>query len=375
MPIRTTSTRRQITHWLRQKLESGEFKPGDKIPSTLEIAAAWTTQEPTVQRALTPLVREGYLIRTPRLGTFVSTRSNQFKNIGIYATKGIWCAERGAYGRTLVYAIQEQLHKAGLNDRIFLDERPNSKQGTTWNALLDTVVTSQLDALLVANTDPQHMKWQNTLPIPVVYNVNVKGPNVVRMNLENMAQCALDLLVQQGARHVGLIYSSPLEHNDPGTEGEAQMFLRFWMKYARKLGLKDCEQCRFFLTEKSYDHRDPCRIEQFGYDAMSILLKKEDRPDGTFVYTDFAARGAIVACHSGTDFSREMKLALHRNSGVGLFCPRPAAFVELKVEQVAAAMIEQARRMRIGEPLLDQCVPYSKIPAPRQKSARSLLRS
>ncbi len=367
MMVADPSTRRQITQWLRHKLESGELKAGDKIPTTLELAAIWSTQEPTIQRALLPLVREGYLVRSPRRGTFVSNRSRHFENVGIYAPKRIWANEGNAFSRALTYEIQHHLEKADMTNQLFIDARPDSKQSGIWDALLDIAATNRLDALLAPSIDLPHMRWLNKLPIPVVYFASLNISNATGVDVRSMARYALDLLAEQGAKSVGLVFSVPLELNPDGTENEAHAFLRTWVEYARELGLEQNEEDCIFLSTQSHKLRDLHLVEQFGYDAMLKLLKKKNRPDGTFVYTDFAARGAIVACNYGADFSKDIKLALYRNSKLGLFCPRPAAFVELKTEKVAAAMIEQARRMRLGEPFAQQRVSYDKISAPSLK--------
>jgi hypothetical protein len=44
----------------------------------------------------------------------------------------------------------------------------------------------------------------------------------------------------------------------------------------------------------------------------------------------------------------ELKLVLHRNAEVGLFCPVPASFLDIRIKEVAEALFLQARRLYDG---------------------------
>jgi GntR family transcriptional regulator len=62
------------------KLRSGEWKPGDKIPTEPELAKLFSVSVGTVRKAVEDLVSEQVLIRRARIGTTVSTHEkyNQF---------------------------------------------------------------------------------------------------------------------------------------------------------------------------------------------------------------------------------------------------------------------------------------------------------
>lgn len=73
----------QLQTWLREQIEQGVFKPGDKIPTEEELVHITGLARATIRQAISNLVNMGYLIRKRRLGTFVTRRSNrtQPKNI------------------------------------------------------------------------------------------------------------------------------------------------------------------------------------------------------------------------------------------------------------------------------------------------------
>jgi GntR family transcriptional regulator len=61
----------QIADHFRQRIVSGDLKPGDEIPSERQLAAEWSTSRPTVTKALDLLRREGHLGSRQGAGTYV----------------------------------------------------------------------------------------------------------------------------------------------------------------------------------------------------------------------------------------------------------------------------------------------------------------
>ena len=62
----------QLKQHLLEKIESGDWKPDDLIPSEQELQDAFGLSRTTVRQALSDLVYEGLLIRERGRGTFVS---------------------------------------------------------------------------------------------------------------------------------------------------------------------------------------------------------------------------------------------------------------------------------------------------------------
>ena len=62
----------QITNWLRNQIETGEFKPDEKLPSENELANKFDVSRVTIRRALQSLESESIIYRCQGLGSFVS---------------------------------------------------------------------------------------------------------------------------------------------------------------------------------------------------------------------------------------------------------------------------------------------------------------
>ena len=62
----------QLVDIIKQKIMSGEYQPGQRMPSVRELAADASVNPNTMQRALAELEREGLLYTNRTSGRFVS---------------------------------------------------------------------------------------------------------------------------------------------------------------------------------------------------------------------------------------------------------------------------------------------------------------
>jgi len=67
----------QIKGLILQGLESGEWKPGELIPSEMELAARFRVSQGTVRKAIDELAGDNLLMRRQGKGTFVSTHAER----------------------------------------------------------------------------------------------------------------------------------------------------------------------------------------------------------------------------------------------------------------------------------------------------------
>ena len=67
----------QIKGLLLQSLQSGEWKPGESIPSEMDLAARFRVSQGTVRKAIDELASENLLVRRQGKGTFVATHAEQ----------------------------------------------------------------------------------------------------------------------------------------------------------------------------------------------------------------------------------------------------------------------------------------------------------
>jgi len=86
----------QIKGLILQGLQSGEWKPGELIPSEMELAARFRVSQGTVRKAIDELAGENLLMRRQGKGTFVSThaeRQGQYRFLRLRPDEGSEQAE------------------------------------------------------------------------------------------------------------------------------------------------------------------------------------------------------------------------------------------------------------------------------------------
>lgn len=67
---------RQIKSLIVQGLETGEWRPGEPIPSEMDLASRFSVSQGTVRKAIDELAAENLLVRRQGKGTYVATHSD-----------------------------------------------------------------------------------------------------------------------------------------------------------------------------------------------------------------------------------------------------------------------------------------------------------
>jgi GntR family transcriptional regulator len=68
---------RQIKLAIMRSLEAGEWRPGEAIPSEMELAARFNVSQGTVRKAVDELAQEHHVVRRQGKGTFVGTHTEE----------------------------------------------------------------------------------------------------------------------------------------------------------------------------------------------------------------------------------------------------------------------------------------------------------
>ena len=81
----------QIKGLILQSLQSGEWKPGEAIPSEIDLAARFRVSQDTVRKAIDDLAAENLVIRRQGKGTFVATHAEdqvQYRFLRLHPDSG-----------------------------------------------------------------------------------------------------------------------------------------------------------------------------------------------------------------------------------------------------------------------------------------------
>jgi GntR family transcriptional regulator len=91
---------RQIKDLLLSSLQQGEWKPGELIPSEIDLAARFQVSQGTVRKAIDELAADNLLVRRQGKGTFVATHAEprtQFRFLRLVADSGVPAATHSRF--------------------------------------------------------------------------------------------------------------------------------------------------------------------------------------------------------------------------------------------------------------------------------------
>lgn len=326
---------------------SGKLAYGYRVPSIQQLARDLNTSIFTVQTALTPLVEEGLLERTPGRGTFVRGRANQLANVALYFGSNFWENAEGAFYRELYQELVRELAIDHCRHKLWIDTRPSSERGTPLPEMEKALQDRSFQGVVATQIDSACVPWLSRLKSPLVAFGTMPISSRVTLDPRQMIAQGLQELKRQECRSVGLISPFPawgLLESDHAKE--IVQFHQEFVDLSRDMGLEiRSEWVRTPATHFSSD-----KYEAYGYEQFQSIWRQPQRPDGLLVHPDLICKGVIMAVlQNGISVPRDLKLVLHRNEGIPVLCPLPASWQVTSVRQCALAIIEQMKRLLAGK--------------------------
>jgi len=348
---------RQVEAFVREAIRSRQFPPGTRLPSARELGARWGLSPRTVHLGLTTLVKEGWLQRTPRRGTFVRRRERRLTCVGVYYPQDVWRHPAMEFGRSLHGELKTLLDAQGVELQAWIDPRSAADAAQPWDEFVDAAQARRYQGFVAPLTDPAHLQWLTELNLPSVYVTSAPLPNVVGFDLAQFADLALDTLVERGVKSVALICAL-----SPATSGHALMgragvdFYDHFIEACRRRGLEMRDRW-MRVPGGATLHAD--EHEPFGFRAFEAIWSQAPHPEGLVVYPDSMAKGVLMALLSRqVRVPEALKLVLHRNAGVPLFCPVEASMAVSSERDAAAAIWRQLQRQFQGETVKPVLLPF-----------------
>lgn len=201
-----------LREWLRNKIEKGEYRAGDKIPSENLLSQEFSISRQTVRQAIGALETEGLLQRVKGSGTYVSSRLErkpQTKTIGVITTY----LDEYVFP-DIIKGIERVLSENGYSLTLALTHN----QVETEAQVLKTMLDKNVDGLIVEGTksalpSPNLEIYQSLVMnrIPCVF-INSHYPALdfphVEMDDEKGGELAAMAFLNAGHREIGGIFKS-----------------------------------------------------------------------------------------------------------------------------------------------------------------------
>lgn len=107
----------QLKELLKEKIESGEWVPGDLVPSEHKLMQQFKISRNTAKKALDDLVQEGILKRVQGKGTFVSKPKIEQSLGGFYSFSKVMEA-KGLRPKDVILGLEREQAKPGVAKRL-----------------------------------------------------------------------------------------------------------------------------------------------------------------------------------------------------------------------------------------------------------------
>jgi DNA-binding LacI/PurR family transcriptional regulator len=357
---RYESAHAQITQYLRGEIISGKWIPGSQLPPIKAMAQQFGTNYRTVHIALTPLVKEGLIVRVHGSGTYVRERPSQLVCAGIYHSINLWNNNASRFSQSVSNAVQQLLAKEAIDTAIMIDSRPEEKQTVPLPALVQAIERREIQCLIVGMVFPISARAIERLPIPTSFSSDATTlPSFVTHDHKRMIHLALGELKRLRCRTVGFVshlHTNPVEQ-DRTFHHRNVAFYDAFRESAAALGMETRKE--WIVAPEAYAGVS----EQLGYDEFKKLWALPERPEGLFVFPDILARGVTVGIvEAGVRVPEELKLVFHRNAGVEFLSPLPVSWVEASADEFAEALVAQIHRQLRGEKVEPIFLPHLLYP-------------
>ena len=359
--LESKRTQQQIAYYLREEIYSGNLKPGLKLPSTQELAVRWKTHRNTVQRAVVPLVKEGLLMRVPRVGTFVREREHKLTCMGVYNGTS---AKDGPYTQAVQEVLRDELRKAGIEMDLWINSRPWEQRAEPWELLVRAAQRRRFQGFIGIGIGLPDLAWQQKLPVPSAFlGARPSFRHDVHSDSRQFVDASVRELARQGCRSAGFLAPIMGAEESCYPDGSHTLYyemVEHFMDLATDLGLTvKNDWVRVHHLSRPGAVRDQ---EQFGYEAFLKLWSLPEKPEGLIVFPDTVVRGMLLALgQKQVRVPDELKLVLHKHESLDLFCPMPVTFMVSSERETAQALIEQVQKQFRGESCERILLPHRRL--------------
>ena len=277
----------RLAESIRLQVRTGALKPGDQLPSYAQVQAEYGIGQSTLERVYRLLEQESLIVRTPKLGTFVSEpkKRGRANVIGLIAGEQF---TTNPYYSKMFHGIREVAESEKVELLILHKESIVNWEKT------DGMILWQLPT----------MKFAPAMPIVALMN-NIPGiPNVIIDDYAAM-KTAIAHLLELGHRRIAFLTLGVSQDHDEISE---------WRLRGYRDGLREAG------IEPAHEWQRPLRelwglagnFMDMGYHRMKSWIDEDWRSQGCtalLAQNDETAIGAICALHeAGIEVPREVSV-------------------------------------------------------------------
>ncbi len=291
----------QLKGILLAKIASGEYIPGEKIPSERALAEIYGISRVSARQTLTELIAEDYLFRIPGKGTFVERGEQVARklkrgsfSIAFLINRHWYSFAQPGYSRILE-GVEHALSKRGYK-LVFLTSEDQSEEGQFGLDLARRGVDGYDGCVLVGPTSEEVIERFQAARVSFILldaQTSVSGVNCVCMDYFGGTVQAIRHLARLGHNEIGYIGLEESEKYRGYLEAMGGMSLKREASFIEFVTINGEER-------PGYQH---------GREAMLRLLSRRTLPTALFITNDVVALGAMdVVKREGIHIPQEISI-------------------------------------------------------------------
>ena len=299
---RRTSREDRIVADLRRRIVAGVLQPGTRLPTRVQLEKEFDSAAQTVQRAMSRLINDGFLIPRGRLGTFVVEKPSHLNRYGVVFSvdptdPGLWeevkfhvflyrevLAMQNARERDIIPYLRVNGHPDNEDSRRLLDDINNERLA---GVIFDTPIHLQkphMSALLNIPGMPFVTIWDGTS------HANLSA---VYLNRYHLMDRALDYLLSRKRRRVAFIDACDGQLVAQFERGIVQRHMTthpYWIQSISPRSAKSARNC------------------------AHLLMKAADLPDAVIIGDDSLVEHATAGLvDAGVLIPKDLEVVAHCN--------------------------------------------------------------
>jgi GntR family transcriptional regulator of arabinose operon len=203
----------QVVDWVKENIEDGKFRPGDRLMSEAELSEKFSLSRQTIRHATGELAAMGYVTRVRGSGTYIggmkkSVREERYMSIAVVST----FYESYIFPPTLK-GIERVLSKNGYSMQVsFTDNKVHREEAILRNLLeknnIDGLIVEPAKSAL-PNPNIHYYQELKARDIPIIC-FNAQYPDLdapcVRLDDKKIAEQAAGLLIEAGHTSIAGIF-------------------------------------------------------------------------------------------------------------------------------------------------------------------------
>ncbi len=298
----------QLKELLKEKIISGYWKPGEKIPAEKEIVKNCDCSLITVNKAVGKLVEEGYVFRERGRGTFVSPKQlwgNLEQPIVLKLIGMVVPDVTNEFGRTIVRGVEDYLHTRGYSLIIGNHDQDIDKAQNYISLLLkkniDGVIFSPVLGENYEEKNARILKRLNHQDIPVVlidkYLRSMDCCYVVSDNIESSFKMT-EALIKEGNKKIAILRGLDCTSFEDRLIGYKEALKKYSIPFDPEIILE-------------YDAR---RIDAGEIDQIANFLSENKSFSAIYAFNSTLAKGIVMALEKlGRKVSGDLRIVSYDN--------------------------------------------------------------